>query len=941
VLFLTVTQNCKILVNLKTSSSKFATLLLPLLFHLNAVAQQVEKESNLGTIPIDNVQDSLNIDSMEVPPGEIPIIPDTLIQDSLQADSLSGDTLAPKSDVKTTVFYNARDSIITDIVNRKAYLYGDAKVTYGDIELTADRISINWEINELEAAYSLDSAGEIVGKPVFTEGKETFEADKIRYNFKSKKGIVSGVITQQGEGFVHGERVKVNEKNESFIDDALYTTCNLPDPHFRIRARKIKMIPEKRVITGPFNIVINDVPTPLGFAFGLFPIPKEKASGIIVPKYGESRDRGFFLREGGYYWAIGDYVGLKILGEIYTNGSYGLQFNNAYKKRYGFDGNMNFRFNKRIEGEDEEQTVLEDFWFKWQHRPAQKGTYGGRFSADVSLGSQNFNERNSFNINELQSATFNSNVTYSKAIRNTPFSFNTSLRQSQNTQTGVMDLTLPDFNLAMARQSPFKKIKGLRKIDLLNKFNLSYNGSLRNQLDNRLRNTTSVGGVTVRNGVNEREGTDSQVFKANGENAGKMWDRKRLGVKHTIPISTSMKLFKYFNLNPGFNYTERWYFQRLQYWDDFRNSGIRVDTTDGFYRTGEWSASTGITTRVYGTFFFSKFKGLEAVRHTMIPNVTGAYRPDFSKTGNAYQEVVINDTTGETQSFSVFNGGIFGVPGQGENASLNFSLTNILEAKIKKKKDTTNKFEKIKLLENLSISSGYNFAAESFGFSNFAIAARTRIGPFDINGNATIDPYIYTLDSTVGNTIFQTRRDRYFWNNGFKLGEQVRRYSVNISTRFNPKTFSGKGGGQSEPDPLDEIKEEELTLQEQEELRYIEENPDLYVDFTIPWNLGLRYTLSRSKEGFQEANVTQNLQFNGDLKLTNKWKVGFRSALDITTGEFSTTSISIYRDLHCWQMSLNWIPFPSRRASFTFDINVKASILQDLKLSKRNSWYDR
>lgn len=908
-------------------------------FFLGAKAQKIEEDNAIKPVPITNAVDSINIDSTNIYDFDSTIaLSDSLVSDSLSSDSLNA---PPKSDIKTTVFYSARDSIVTNILNRKAYLYGDAKVTYDDIELEADEIAINWDLNELEANYTLDSVGEKVGKPVFSEGSQTFEADKIRYNFKTKKGIVSGVITQQGEGFVHGERVKVNEKNESFIDDALYTTCNLPDPHFRIRARKIKMIPEKRVITGPFNLVINDVPTPIGFAFGLFPIPKEKASGVLIPKYGESSDRGFFLRDGGYYWALGDYMGLKFLGEIYTNGSWGTQFNNTYKKRYGFDGNLNFRFNKRIQGEDDDETVLEDFWLKWRHSPVQKGTYGGRFSADVSLGSQNFNERNSFNIDELQTATFNSNVSYSKSVRNTPFSFNTALRQSQNTRTGVMDVTLPDFNLAMARQSPFKKIKPLRKIEPLNKFNISYNGTFRNQLDNRLINTTSLAGVKVRNGINEREGTESEVFKANGDNFDLMWERKRIGARHTIPISTSMKLMKYFNLNPGFNYTERWYFQKLQYFDDFRNEGIRVDTLDGFFRTGEWSTSTGLTTRLYGTFFFPKFKGLEAIRHTMIPNISGSYRPDFSKTSNAYQEVVVNDTTGETRNLSVFQNGIFGVPGSGENASLNFSLTNILEAKVKKKSDTSSSFDKIKLLENLNISSGYNFAAEEFGFSNFNVSARTKIGPFDINTNAVVDPYVYRLDSIIEGQVFQTKRERYFWNEGFNLGQQVRRYSVNISTRFNPKTFQGGSKEEEEEELNEDIPLEELTIQEQEELRYIEENPDLYVDFTIPWNLGLRYTLNRSKNGFEEANVTQNIQFNGDVKLTNKWKVGFRSALDITRGEFSTTSISIYRDLHCWQMSLNWIPFPSRRASFTFDINVKASILQDMKLSKRNTWYDR
>ena len=903
---------------------KKANLTLFVLFLLLALGKISFAQVNDGSTL--NFSDSTLIsgDSIEEPiiylpdsisPEQTNVIPDSL---AVENDSAAA---PPPGAIKTTVTYAARDSMRVDVVKKMAYLYGDARVTYGKIELTADYMEIDLEKNEVKATYTEDSLGKPIGKPVYTDASDKFVADQIRYNFKSKRGIVSGVVTQQGEGFVHGDRVKFNEKMESFINDAQYTTCNLPHPHFSIVAKKIKLIPEKKVISGPFYMRVNDLPTPLGFAFGLFPIPKEKSSGIIVPKYGESQDRGFFLREGGYYWAVNDYMAMKFLGEIYTNGSWGLAYNNSYRKRYAYNGNFNLRYNKRITGRGEEQQEFRDFWVKWSHKPYSKGPYGGTFTADVNAGSNGYNERNSFSINEFQTPSFNSNITYSKSFRNTPLSTTITVRQNQNTQTGVMDFTLPNMNLSSRRIYPFKNIRGLKKSEFFKKFQIGPRADFQNKLTNNYTNTTSIGGVTVRNGFQENQDSiniEDNVFE-------RLVGSANYGLKYTIPISTSVKAFKHFNFNPSVNITEYWYPRELKYGDDSAGQGIRVDTVNTFSRSGDYSVRAGLTTRVYGTFFFPKSKSVKAIRHTFIPTFSANYKPDFSETGNSHQEVVVNED-GETRRLSKYQGFINGGPSSGETGSFGWNFTNVLEMKKVNKKDSLGRTKKVKLLDNLATSGNYNFAADQFKLSKIPFNAVSKIWKLSLNLGMTLDPYTYVLDSTVGNTVYQRRIDEFAWNTNNGIGN-IESYRIAISTNLNPKTFTG-----------DNYESEEGT---EEELEYINQNPDLYVDFSIPWNLRMSYNTTWTKIGFQDPSLVQNFQFGGDVKVTEKWKVEFTSALDLKAGELSTTRITIYRDLHCWQMSLSWIPISNVRASYSFDISVKANVLQDLKLNKRNSWYAR
>lgn len=859
-------------------------------------------------------------------------------QDSL---NVRADTVV-KGDIETTIKYTARDSIITDQETRTVHLYGDAKVTYGEIELDAAEIHINYLTNEVDARGVEDSTGTLVGVPKFKNGAEEYEAKGMVYNFKTKKGIINQVITQQGEGFVHGETVKKDAENNMYIGEAIYTTCNLAHPHFHISADKIKVVHDKQLVTGPFHLVISDVPTPFGFLFGIFPFTKKKPngnSGIIFPTYGEEpRDRGFFLRDGGYYWAVSEYMGISFLGEIYSRGGWGLSTNSNYRKRYRFSGSFNLQYNRRRNGEEGFQEINEDFWLRWSHVPESRGT--GRFSASVNAGTSTFNTRNARDISRRISPTFNSNVSYSNSLLKGAVTYSLNARHDMNTQTGIMNLTLPDLNVSVTRIYPFK-----RSISSGNKAwyeTLSIGYSLVG--NNRLTNAPSISdstfsGLPVTNALPSQT-TDTLGF--NIANLPQLFRQADIRAQHSIPVSMSLKLFKYFSLNPSLNYTETWYPYRL----DFNNSttnpqGIEIDTLRQFSRTYSYSASAGLTTRIYGTKYFKNSRRLEAIRHTMIPNVSLSYSPDFSRDEYGFYEnnLVVN---GDSFNFSRFPNGSISTQRSG---SIGFSLNNTLEAKVRPKSDTAGaKSEKVSIIDNLGISTSYNLAADSLNLSPINFTARTRILQTDINFGMTIDPYSYIKDVNNANNLGGIRISEYAWKSGKGLG-QISSANMYFSKSFSPKG-SKKSAEAQQPlvnDPLNQRPTfaTDSLGNDETQIDYINADPSKYVDFKIPWTFGFSYALQYAKRGFAPAQVIQTLTFNGDLKITDKWKIGVNSGYDfVNKGIVNITSINIYRDLHCWEMTLSWIPF-GQYQSYSFDLRVRASILQDLKLSRRRSWYDR
>ncbi|MFA0963309.1 putative LPS assembly protein LptD [Roseivirga sp. BDSF3-8] len=869
-----------------------------------SVLAQTEGERKISSEPInENEPDSVVITQSDV----------------VDIGNVSQDTATsqPEGDIRTTIKYSAKDSTNMDLLGQKVYLYGDAKITYGTIELQADQIVIDYLTNSVTAEGREDSTGTMVGLPIFKEGEEVFEARQMKYNFKTRKAFISGVAKEQDEGYLFGESVKKDEEDNLYIQGGKFCPCDDPDASTYIRSKRIKLIPNDKVVTGPFIMYIGDVPTPLLFPFGMFPMPDKRASGIVVPTYGEERRRGFFLRNGGYYFAISDYVDLALTGEIYSKGSQGLNVRSTYRKRYKYNGNLNLQYNKQRVGQNEEDSVIQkDFWIRWSHQPQSRGT--SRFSASVNAGTSSFNNNNpTRDLSQNIRQTFNSSVQYSKSFVGTPFNMSVSARHDQNIATGEVNLQLPELAVNMNRLYPFKGVAG--DISWLEKLNIAYTMNATNRITNELPGLTNA------------EGRDS-IAPFNFATLPELLENARNGFRHTIPVSTSLQLFKYFTVNPNFNYEEIWYLRQLDYSDYTAERGtIVIDTLNQFSRAYSFSTGASLNTRVYGTFYL-KNKRLQAVRHIMIPSLSYSYRPDFSDPRYGFYQEVVVDSMGTTDLLSRYNGFVYGTPGRGVSNSLSFSVSNNIEGKLLAKNDTTGKPTKITLIDNLGMSASYNFAAEQFKLSTINLTARTRIfnNKLDINLTGTLDPYVYRLDSAYINrsgdrVVQQTRLDRYSWNYGRGFG-QFSRVNLALGTSLNPKARENE-------QELDDIERE---------------NPNMptsalraeYVDFSIPWNLRLQYSLSYAKIGFQESDIISSVTFNGSLNITDKWKMTFNSGYDFKRKEFTLTNLAINRDLNCWQMRFNWTPF-GRFQSYSLTVNIKSSILQDLKLNRNRSFWDQ
>lgn len=898
-------------------------------------------------------------DSIRVQPA-VPVQP----TDSLNASAT--DTLQipqPQGDITTTINYNARDSIVFDVTQRKVYMFGDAAINYGDIKLTAEEVDIDWNNSLLSATGVPDSLGKDVGKPVFTQGQDTYVTDKIRYNFKSRRAVIEGVVTQQQEAYIHGKSVRRDSHNHLYIKGARYTTCNLEHPHYYIEAEKLKVMPNDKIIAGPFHLRIADISTPFGFLFGMFPMPKSKrVSGVIIPSYGEESRRGFFLREGGYYWAVNEYIDLAVTGEIYTRGSRGFQIASNYRNRYQYAGNFNLRFNRQNVGQERseaDESVSRDYWVNWSHNPESRGN--SRFSASVNFGSSSFNNNNPSvqDIGRTINQQFSSSINYSTVIPNTPFSFSARASMVQNVTNNTAELTLPDVALTMQRQYPFRPKTGTGK-SWWQQINFSYTGAATNRVSTNTRTDNTLGGAPILN-AGPRRGP----VPLNFGNLPMLLRQGSNGVRHTIPVSTSVTFLKHFTVSPSFNYQEVWYFRELEYTDyNSELGGVRVDTLNGFSRAGTWNTSAGLSTKLYGYFYFNKNPKnknpkVQAIRHMIIPSVSFGYAPDFSQErfGNQQNVLLGYDNEGEErrQLYSVYNGFAYGFPQSGRQGSIGFSVTNNFEMKVREKGDTATTYKKVPLLERLSFSSSYNMLADSMKLAPISISGNTSLfnNLIMLSFGGTLNPYM-TRNEYVrqGDQVVlrEYQVDRFMISNGQGLG-RITNANIGFSTSLSSKGLKGNPGRENtnattarDQNPLAnrEELEEGTPLGEElgkEALAYRYTDPNQYVDFTLPWTLRFNYTLGYTNSLGRPADVIQSANFSGDLTVTEKWKVGYSSGFDIKRQEFTMTRLSIYRDLHCWQMNVNWVPF-GRATSFSVDIRVKASVLQDLKLSRRRSFWD-
>jgi hypothetical protein len=833
-------------------------------------------------------------------------ITDTTRQRTEHAQSLDSikttttDSLSiPKSDIDTRIQYTCRDSIRMSMAEQKVYLYGKAKVIYGTKTIEAEYLIINWVQNQVEAYGKTDSlTGKVTGRPVFREGTDMYVADSIRYNMKSGKGIIKGIVTRQGDGYIQGGPVK-RTPEAIYVKHALYTTCDLPHPHYSINASKLKVIPADKVVTGPFHMEIMGIPTPLGLPLGFFPVTRRAKSGIIFPNIGESRSRGFYIQNGGYYLAVNENVGVKLLGDLYANKSYRIAQSTTYVKRYGYNGMINANYSSIKENFTDSIKPVKNINFTWVH--TQTSNKPSRFSANVNILSNKYYTTTSYNTTNIMSSSFNSSVSWSKTFQNSPFSLNVAAQQNQNVATKTMNVTAPNVGLTMNRVYIFKSKESAGN-KWFEKINVSYTGTGQYIFNN----------IITTHNINNT--TESDTLKGlNNILSNGQWN-----VVHAIPISTTFKLFKYFNLNPQLAGQVFFYDRTVKnYNPTSAPTTVATVTERGFAAAYAWNFTTSLSTRAYGTYRLNN-KLMPAIRHTIIPTASYTYSPDFSENKAFFSHY--NDPQGNPRRTSNFVTGLPGPHGGGVQNMLSFTIANTIEGKVRNRKDTTgtNGLKIIKLIENFSVTGAYNFTADSCNWSPLTVNGNTRLlEKVAINFSSTFDPYQYVAQhSSTTNEVTGYIRTKNANQNFLSLVS----YNLGLNTSLNPKA---KGGAipSANPNYIPGV---------------IQTMGSPYVDFSIPWNLTLGYNLSFNKT-YLTNQFTNSLSIGGDIKVSDHWKIVVTSGYDFHLQGISyNTSIQIFRDLHCWQMSLRVIPFGTQQ-SFMFTLNAKSSLLKDLKINKQNS----
>ena len=840
--------------------------------------------------------------------------PEVYGQDTLQpvinnTTIIITDTVLITSDkfgISSKIDYQAEDSIVFDISAQKVFLYRNAEINYETTNIKAAYIEIDFKHSLLYATFMLDSLNKEYGKPIFTEGEQNFSSKEMNYNFNTKQGLIKDVITQEGDGYIHGSVIKKLENDIINIKSGSYTTCSNEHPHFEMRFHKAKVIPNNKIVTGPAYVVVEDVPLPIAIPFGMFPIFKGRTSGIIIPSYGESASRGFYFHDFGYYWGISDYIDLTILGDIYTRGSWALKPNLNYKKRYKYGGNFNFNFGVNRAGTEgtPDYESHKDFAIRWNHTQDPKAKPNSSFSASVNIVTGHYNRYNPVSATDYLTNTFSSSISYQKHWAG-KYHLTMNLNHSQNTIQHTIDLDLPKVSFNINRFFPFRRKEQVGRLKWYENISVNYSMNAENRIST----------------------LDTLLFNEN------VYKDFRNGMKHSIPITSSVKLLKFFSLTNSINYTERWYSQRIEkYWTNdtlFSNGDtlagyVKNDTIFGFQTARDFNFSSSINTRLYGMLQFKKGP-VRAIRHVMTPSVSFSLRPDFGTENFGYWDYYYTDET-QTDSarYSVFQGSIYGTPPDRSSGNLSFGLSNNLEIKVRSKKDTITGMKKIALIDNFSITTSYDLAKDSLNWSPISMSGRTNLFK-GLNIQFTGRWDLYALDDSTGKRI-----NTFVWEKSRKL-LRFENTTWNLSFRYS---FSSKRKTAPKPSNFGTEEEKEEIL----------ENFDQFLDWNNPWKLSFNYSFryTHRYDPTQNANiddVVSSIGFNGDVSVTEKWKIGFTSGYDFQDGAFSYTSLSLYRDLHCWEMRFNWIPTGYQK-SWNFSINAKSPLLQDLKLQKKKDFRD-
>ena len=825
---------------------------------------------------------------------------------------------AKKAGLDKPISGKASDSLYYDLRNKMVYIYEQGDVSYGDMNLKADFMNINLDNKNIYAYGKADTVdgAPVMTRPVFTQGTTTLNMDTITYNIESQRAKIKSIATQQGDGWLVGTSVKKMEDNTINIEGGMYTTCDQTDhPHFYLAMTKAKVIPGKKAITGPAYLVMEDVPIYfLGVPEGFFPLNTGPKSGILMPTYGEEATRGFYIRGLGYYFTLSEHMDLALTGGIYTLGSWEANVRSRYIKRYKYSGNLNFDFSSVKSGDKGDADYIKQNTFKlqWTHSQDAKANPGSTFSASVNLASSGYSKYSANTLNDMLSTQTNSSISYSKNWAGTPFSLSMNMAVSQNSQTKAISVTLPTVSFNVSRFYPFKRAVKIGKDRWYEKISMSYSGKLTNSVS----------------------ATESDIFSR------QTLDNMRNGVQHTIPVQASFNVLNYINITPSFNYNERWYFKKVdRQWNPTTNMAEELDPQYGFYRLYDYTTALSFSTTLYGMWQvrekYKNFK-LQAIRHTFSPSISFSYAPDFSNQKYGYFKTVQSDSTGRTTVYSPFADNAYGTPSQGRSMAMSFSLSQSLEAKVLSKRDSTG-IKKISLIDDFSISGSYNFLADSMKLSNISLSLRSTFsGKIGINLRATLDPYEVSPEGI--------RYNKLTWRRG-NLGRIINTgwsFGYSFKSRDNTKQPAINDINSVPPEYMNPFYDPYGTMDPVLRRQYM---ANAYYDFSLPWNIGFNYAVNYSVSYVNNGttgirrNITQTIGFNGSITFSPKMAATFSGGYDIATNKLTTSSISITRDLHCWQMSFSWIPFGYYK-SWSFHIGVKAASLQDLKYDKSQSMYD-
>ncbi len=927
-------------------------LLFAFIFVMADTSLPLFKENDNGRAQNDSlsVGDTVSSDSVPADSTDKSGEPDTTNMDSLQLaiyhhnkqvdDSIRLDSINRKKSgaLDAPVTFSSEDSMVYDAKSKVARLYGNSNVKYQNMDLSSDRIQMSLDSSLVRATGTADSTGVISGTPVFTMGQDKYESDTMAFNFKTKKGFIYNVYTEQEDGYLSSQHSKRDSSGVLYLEHGRYTTCDQPHPDFYIALSRAKVRPGKDVVFGPAYLVVADVPLPLAIPYGFFPFTKSYSSGFIMPSYGDESSRGFYLRDGGYYFAMSDKWDLKLLGEIYTKGSWGLSVASNYRKRYRYNGSFFFSYQNTKNGDKgmPDYTEQTSFKLQWSHRQDPKSNPFSSLSASVNFASTSYERNNLNSMYNPQSYTQSlrtSSVNWSTSFSSLGMTISGSANLSQSMIDSTVSLTLPDLNISVSRFYPFKRKHIAGKERWYEKISMSYTGQFSNSIDTK----------------------EDKLFKSN---LIKDW---RNAFQHNIPINANFTLFNYININPSFNFTDRMYSNKvMKSWDEQAQTE-RTDTTYGFYNVYNWSMSIGASTKMYGFWVPSKKifgDKIQAIRHVLTPQVTFSYAPDCgSRYYETYQKT---DADGNVSlvEYSPFENGLFNVPSRGKTGSVTFDLSNNIEMKVKSDKDSTG-YKKLSIIDELGFNMGYNMAAKEKPWSDLTVRLRLKWWKnYTFNLNAVFATYAYELDDN-GRPYVSNHTE---YSKG-RFG-RFQGLSQNISFTLNPeKLKKWFGGGNDEEDATEDdnnTEDDDTGIESNVDDDMVngqngarkknagkaETDADGYMKFSMPWSLTFGYGITMRENTSGKFNTktmrypyafTQTLNFSGNIRISDGWNISFSSGYDFENHDLSMTTASLSRDLHCFNMSCSVVLAPYTSYNFSFRCNA-ATLTDALKYDKRSGY---